>query len=277
MRRAVRGFATFVATVLIAGFLSAALVRYSPGFGANDCDWDPSISRETCLAMSSKAAPVSLPVFYVRYLRGAVSGNFGVSESLQQPVAELLRDRIAISSRTLLWGILGGLTLGGLLAWLAVWPRVPVLEGISVASSGLLLALPPAVVALFLFFRDWPLWLGIALALVPRVFGTARAVLEDFYGSPALLAARARGVGIVRLAGRYVVGPAGGQFVALAGVAVVLAFGFLIPVEALCDVPGVGQLVWLAAVKRDLPLLSGLALVVAGLVGGVQWLGETVE
>lgn len=266
---------TAVATVLIVGFLAAALVRYSPGFGLQGCEFDTSISADTCEAMRRKyESENSLARFYVRYLAGAIQGDFGESQALQRPVSELLRDRLPISAPLLLWGTTGGLALGALLAWVAVWPRRKLLQVPAVATSGLLLAIPPAVLALFLFFRAWPLWAGIALALMPRVFGTLRTLLEDFYVSPSLLAARARGVSSARLAFRYVLGPAAPQLAALAGVAVVIAFGLMIPIEALCDVPGIGQLTWIAAGKRDLPLLSAMALIIATLVASVQWLGD---
>ena len=49
---------------------------------------------------------------------------------------------------------------------------------------------------------------------------------------------------------------------ALAGVSVSISFGAAIPVEALCDLPGVGQLAWKAAMARDLPLLVTIAFLV---------------
>lgn len=272
------GLMNVVLTVVVGGFLAAALVRYSPGFDVDENAWNPRISASTLATMHSRReAENSLPRFYLRYLSKAVQGDFGISESLRLPVSELLRDRGPVSAPLLLWGTLGGLSLGGLLAWVAVWPRRLPLEIAAVSASGLLLAIPPAVLALFFFFRELPLWLGVALALMPRVFGTARAVLEDFFASPALLAARARGVGSARLAMAYVVGPAAPRLAALTGVAVVTAFGSLIPIEALCDVPGIGQLAWKAAVSRDLTLLSALALIVTFLVASVQWLGDLAE
>ena len=39
-----------------------------------------------------------------------------------------------------------------------------------------------------------------------------------------------------------------------------MAFGVTIPVETVCNLPGVGQLAWLAAQKRDLPVLTGMTL-----------------
>ena len=41
-----------------------------------------------------------------------------------------------------------------------------------------------------------------------------------------------------------------------------LAVGAAIPVEALCGIPGVGQLAWHSALARDLPLLTSVSFVV---------------
>ena len=57
----------------------------------------------------------------------------------------------------------------------------------------------------------------------------------------------------------------GWTLVALAGVSVTLAFTASIPIEVICDSPGVGQLAWLAAMGRDLPLLVNITLIVTGI------------
>ena len=50
---------------------------------------------------------------------------------------------------------------------------------------------------------------------------------------------------------------------ASAGVTVSIAFGAAIPVEVVCDYPGLGQLAWKAALARDVPLLVNLTLIIA--------------
>jgi peptide/nickel transport system permease protein len=42
-----------------------------------------------------------------------------------------------------------------------------------------------------------------------------------------------------------------------------IAFGAAIPIEALCDSPGLGQLAWQAALNRDLPLIVNVTLIVS--------------
>ena len=44
-----------------------------------------------------------------------------------------------------------------------------------------------------------------------------------------------------------------------------LAFSVAVPVETVCNLPGAGQLAWLAAQKRDLPVLTGLTLALLAL------------
>jgi ABC-type dipeptide/oligopeptide/nickel transport system permease component len=60
----------------------------------------------------------------------------------------------------------------------------------------------------------------------------------------------------------HVVRPVGPQLFAVAGISASLAFGASIPVEVICDVPGIGQLVWKAALGRDLPLLVTITMLV---------------
>jgi peptide/nickel transport system permease protein len=263
--------------VFVGGFAAAALVRFSPGFDVDENSWNPKISAATLAAMhAERERESSLPRFYLNYLRAAAHGDLGQSDSLRQPVAELLRRRAPLTLGLVGWGTLGGMLLGGIFAWLAVWPRRTSLAVVAASTSGLLLAIPPAVLALAFFFAEAPLTLAVALAILPRVFGTMRALLDDLFASPSLLAARARGVGPLALARRYVMGPAMSRLAALAGVALVLAFGVAIPIEALCDVPGVGQLAWKAALARDLPLLCGLALIITFIVASVQSLGDMI-
>jgi peptide/nickel transport system permease protein len=278
VRSAVASLLNLAVVVFVGGFAAAALVRFSPGFDVDENSWNPKISAATLETMhAARERENRLPRFYLHYLRAAARGDFGESDSLRQPVAELLRRRAPVTLALVGWGTAAGLLLGGLLAWLAVWPRRASLGIAASATSGLLLAIPPAVLALAFFFAEAPLAWAVALTVVPRVFGTLRAMLGDLLASPSLLAARARGVGRAALARRYVLGPAAPRLVSLAGVALVLAFGSAIPIEALCDVPGIGQLAWKAALARDLPLLCGLALIVTFIVAFMQSLTEAVE
>jgi len=60
----------------------------------------------------------------------------------------------------------------------------------------------------------------------------------------------------------------------LLGVSLSLAFGAAIPIEALCDSPGVGQLAWQAALNRDLPLMMTLTMAITMVTVAANWLSS---
>jgi peptide/nickel transport system permease protein len=77
-----------------------------------------------------------------------------------------------------------------------------------------------------------------------------------------VLTARAKGLGGFRLLLWHILPVTAPQLLALAGVSVSLAFAAAIPVEVVCDLPGIGQLAWKAALGRDLELLVNLTMIV---------------
>jgi len=107
-----------------------------------------------------------------------------------------------------------------------------------------------------------PVFVAIGVVTFPKIFRYLRNVLNHAYEQPYILAARARGIGQARLLLRHVLPLAAPPIAGLLGVSISMAFGAAIPIEALCDSPGIGQLAWLAALNRDLPLIMNLTLVV---------------
>lgn len=258
------GAAIRLALIVLVGVLAcAALVRYSPGFESEEADIDARVSRETALAIHERAGTAeSFPKYAADYFLRALHGDLGVSRAFNSPVADLLRDRAPISLALIVSGIAVAWAAGLALAWFAVWQPAKGIRPLAEAVAGISLAIPAPVIAIAFFLAGAPLSAALALAILPRIFGTIRELLEDVSRSPALISARARGLSRSAVAIRYVALPIAPQLAALFGVSLVMAFGSAIPVEALCDVPGIGQLAWRAALGRDLPLLCGLAMAI---------------
>jgi peptide/nickel transport system permease protein len=118
------------------------------------------------------------------------------------------------------------------------------------------------VLALLSVLWNLPGALAIALIIFPRDYRYTRNLLDKAYSLPHIITARAKGVSQARILLWHVVPVVGPQLLALAGVSVSLALGAAIPVEALCGLPGIGQLAWQAALARDLPLLMNITVVV---------------
>ena len=81
----------------------------------------------------------------------------------------------------------------------------------------------------------------------------------------------------VRILAFHVAPPVLPELLALGGISVSMALGSMVPVEALCDSPGVGQLVWQAAMARDLPVLVNVTLLLAAFTIGANLLADTAR
>jgi len=263
LQRIARHLASIAALVLLGGLLSATFVRLAPGFDADERELDPSLSAESLGALrAQRAAEHNILRFYVRYLRGAMHGDLGTSHALGQPVKDLLRERWPVTLRVGGVGLLLGWLLASTLAFTGCLWRHPVCEILGTTASGAFLCIPAAVLALVSVILNAPGYLAIAFIIFPKIYRYSHNLLRKAYALPHITAARARGLGEVRILARHILPVAGPQMIALAGITVSLALGAAIPVESLCGLPGIGQLAWQAALSRDLPLLVNLTILV---------------
>ncbi len=216
---------------------------------------------------------------YLQFLARAVTGDLGISASFHRPVAALIAERLPETLASAGAGLGMGWVLGMLFAVAAALSR-PTFDICAGALAAFLLCLPSSVLALGMGLSGRldgkrAAAAVIALVIFPRVFRYARAILGRVAGAPHVLMARARGVGTTRLVWAHLLRPCAPAMLALLGVSVSVAFGAAIPIEVLCDSPGIGQLAWQAALKRDLPLLVDITLLVS-LVAGISGLAAEI-
>lgn len=250
-------------TVLIGAFVAALLVRMAPGFDTDESQLDSRLSRQTVEALrASREQNRNIGRFYVHYLGAALSGDLGQSQLLNRPVRQLMAERIPVTARLVGGGVLLGWMIALAIAFAgALIPRTG-FDVASVTLAGGLLCIPSAVLALAFVIWRAPAFFAIALVVFPKVFSVTRNLLQQSYELPHVLTARAKGISELRVLVWHVLPVSAAQMTALAGVSVSLALGASIPVEALCAIPGIGQLAWQAAMGRDLPLLVALTVVV---------------
>jgi peptide/nickel transport system permease protein len=141
-------------------------------------------------------------------------------------------------------------------------------------AAGVGICFPAGVVAVLLLYAGAGPAAGLALILSPRLFRYVRNLLAAASEKPHVWAARARGAGPAVLLFRHVGLPVVPELLTLLGVSVGMALGTIIPVEALCDSPGLGQLVWQSAMARDLPVLIHLTAMLAVLVCGANLVSD---
>jgi peptide/nickel transport system permease protein len=184
------------------------------------------------------------------------------SQWLQRPIASLIRERFPITARSVLLGVLFAwitaltFSIGSLFFFGALF------DVAGTFASGLLISIPAAVIAMFSIYLGAPVFAAIAVVTFPKLFRYLQNLLTHANDQPHILAARARGIGQAAIVFRHVVPSAAPAIFALLGMSLSIAFGAAIPIEALCDSPGIGQLAWQAALNRDLPLITNLTLLI---------------
>ena len=246
---------------LAGGFLALALTRLAPG--VDEREMDTRLGEESRAAIrQSHEAERNIFHFSWAWLRGAVHGDLGVSQAMNRPVTELLGERLPVTARLLGWGLTTGWTLGLGFAAPLVFLRGRGYDLGASAVAALFLCVPAAVLALLFVLLRAPAALALGLLIFPKVFRYARTLLLQSAALPHVLTARAKGLGNLRVFLWHYLPPAAGQWLALLAVSVALALSAAVPVEVVCDLPGIGQLAWKAALARDLYLLVCLTGIV---------------
>ena len=229
--------------VAAAGLGCGLLVYFAPGTGVDERELDRRLSEDSIREIRSSKGN----------LWRSLSG-FAYSESNHAPIAGLIADRAPETLREIAVGLAGGWLLGLALA-------IPK-RGFSLLA-GLLLSIPTALIAYFCVAAGAKSILVLVVVLTPRIFRFARNLIVQAYTALYVDMARARGITETRILFAHVLPSISPQLLALAAASASMAIGAAIPIEAICDVPGLGRLAWNAAMARDLPLLVNLTMLMA--------------
>jgi peptide/nickel transport system permease protein len=105
------------AVMLMASFAGAMLMRVAPGFTSDDQELNSSLSAQSISAIRhARMADANIPQFYAQYLLSLLKGDLGTSRSLNQPVKDLLRERLPVTLANLAFALALGWLLGLALA-----------------------------------------------------------------------------------------------------------------------------------------------------------------
>jgi peptide/nickel transport system permease protein len=252
-----------VGIMLMASFAGAMLMRIAPGFASDDQELNSGLSTESIQAVrQARQADANIPKFYAQYLASIVKGDLGTSRSLNQPVKDLLRERLPVTLFNLAFALAVGWLLGLALAIAAQIFHWPVLKFLANGLSGTFISTPAAALALIFLLLRFPPAFAAALLVFPKIYRYTQNLLEQSSAMPHVLTARAKGAGPLRVLAWHIAPIALPQLIALVGVSISIGIGVLLPIEVVSDVAGIGQLAWHAAQSRDLALLVNLTMVV---------------
>jgi glutathione transport system permease protein len=268
----------FVPTMLLVASLVFLYVHLLPGDPARLAA-GPDANPETVeLIRQDLGLDRSWPEQFVRFIRGAVQGDFGKSLRTKRPVAAEIASRFMptfwLTLTSMTWAVLFGLVIGIVSA--ANRNKWPDRLGMTLAVTGIsfpAFALGMVLMQIFSVQLGWlptvgadtwrhyilpSLTLGAAVAAIMARF--TRSSFVDILGDDFIRTARAKGLPESTVVLKHGLRNALIPVVTMMG----LQFGFLlggsIVVEVVFNWPGLGRLLVDAVDMRDYPVIQALVL-----------------
>jgi len=262
----------FILTLGIAYLLLTALLWHAPGRDLDESLWGQSAASTNEPTARRWTSYLEFSGWYAGEL---AHGRPGQSVQYGTPVRDLITERAPVT--------LSHAWRGFAAAWLATflagilahfWPAA---GRIALGAGSLLLSLPAAFVVLTLVLGGAAPWVGLAACVWPKAFSYWATLLQMARRRNHVLSLLAQGAGPWRVQWHAIWWPHARQFLGLLAVSVPIILGALIPVEVLCDEPGLGQLAWRAVAGRDLPLLTTLTLLFTAVTCGMSLLADSLQ
>jgi peptide/nickel transport system permease protein len=257
---------------------------------------DQATTSDIAQAREQYGLDKPLPIQFALWVQELLHGNLGQSIFLQRPVAQALLERAEPTLFLALFAVAIAAAIGvpcGMAA--AIWrgsAADQALSGLAMLGASIpsfwmgLLLIQLFAVHLGWFpasgYGDPGMALGQRLyhlalpALVLGVLNSAliirftRASMLDILGEDYVRTARAKGLSESRVMVNHVLRNALVPIITVLGLTMALMIGGTVVTETVFNLPGVGNLVVRAVLRRDYPVIQGTLLVIAGIYVGIN-------
>lgn len=219
---------------------------------------------------------------YVRYLRGVVEGNFGLSFLERRPVADIVAERIGPSLQLLASSLALTLIVSLPLGVLAALYRKSWVGSAIMTLAFVGYAVPNFIIAIFmilLFAFTWNLLpvvgngspahfimptIAMSGVLIAALTRFTRNAMLDVLGQDFMRTARAKGLPESVVVLKHGLRNASVTILSVLGLQIAgLAAAGNVVVEAIFSWPGIGELLVASAIQRDYPVLQFGVITVA--------------
>ncbi len=288
----VRKLAGVLVTLLLVSIVTFAVFQILPGDPATvilGVDADP-VQLERLRESMGTDKPLSLR--FLNWIAGALRGDLGISYRYQKPVAELIAGGLSATASLALFSLvltaLIGLPVG---IWLAHHGKKAYAAPVTFLFQ-LGLSMPAFCVSIVLIeiFSVQLKWLpsmdfvpwsespaeclkGLLLPSLAIAFGSSavliryvRASVSRQEGEDYVRTAKSKGLTHSKILRRHVLRNSLIPALTIFGMTVADVLGGSIIIENVFSLPGIGKLIATSISTRDLPLIQGLVLYLAGLV-----------
>ena len=279
-----RRIVVFVPTLFITLTLIFVLTRMLPGSPVASLLGTQSVNA-AMLDEVSQQLGLDRPILvqYFEWLPRILTGDFGQSLFFSKPVAEVLFDRFPVTLSLTVFALLVTIAIGIPLGILSAVKRGSFLDYLGNVLSSIGMALPPfwlGFILILVFAVDlkwlpssgyrpiemgfWP-WLSrlilptIALSLsqIGLIIRMTRSTMLEVLESEYVGMARAKGMPESIVIIRHALRNAMVQIVTAIGLLFALGLGGSVIIEQVFALPGLGELITTAAIRRDYATLEG--------------------
>jgi peptide/nickel transport system permease protein len=284
-----------LAGMLVVMFIVATMVffltRLAPGDPASLMLGDQATVEDVAELRRVYGLDKPILVQYALWLKEVARGNLGQSIFLQRPVLQAIIERTEPTFFLALFSILVASLIGipaGIVS--AVWRGRKIDQLVS--GGAMLAASIPSFWLGLIFIQVFAVrigWFPVAgygdpgasfasrlyhLALPATVLGIVnsalitrftRASMLDVLSEDFVRTARAKGLGEDRVVLRHALGNALVPIITVVGLTTALLVGGAIVTETVFALPGIGNLVVSAVLRRDYPVIQGALIVIAGI------------
>ena len=279
-----------LAVMAIVATLVFVLVRIVPGDPAAAMLGPDADAADVAVVRTRLGLDQTIPAQYVRFLRDLARGDLGQSIFLGRPVVQALAERVEPTLCLTVMAVLIAGLIGVPAGIVAAVSRGSVLDRLLRGSAMLAASLPSFWLGLLCIrvFSVWLDWFPVAgygdpgagflvrlghLALPACVLGVissalitrfVRSSMLDVLGDDYVRTARAKGLAERRVILRHALANALIPILTVVGLTLALLLAGAVVIETVFGLPGVGNLVVSAVLRRDYPVIQGALLAVAG-------------
>ncbi len=288
LARRLIGMAVVIFLVLTIAFF---IVRLAPGDPAA-LMLGPEATAEDAAELRQQLG-LDQPIFvqYLKFLGNAVRGDLGTSIFFKQPVTQVLLGRAEPTVFLSLFSLTIALIIAVPIGNYAAYRRGSFLDQASISTAMLAASVPSFWTGLMLqrylatdlgWFPasgyggpDADFWERMRHLLLPSivlgivnsalVLRFTRASMLDILGEDYIRTARSKGMGEARVVLRHALKNAAIPIITVIGLTFALLVSGAVVTERVFNIPGMGNLVVSAVLRRDYPVIQGTLIVVASL------------
>lgn len=294
--------ASLVPTMLLVTMGVFLMIHVAPGSPAEVMLGESATPERIRVLNDSLGLNDPLPTQYLHWMTAALQGDLGTSLYSRTSVTEVVLGRLPVTLALACGAVLLSLVLGIAIGWRSAMSPGGVVDRLLGGFAAVALAIPSFWLGLVLLYvfavsagwfpvagyrrfeispSAWAMSLvlpvvALGLHSVAAVAKQSRTALLEVLDRPFVRSARARGLSAKRVVWRHAWPSAAAPVIAVVGLQFATMIGGAVVVEQIFSLPGIGSLAVTSTLRRDLPVVQGIAIVSAAVVLLVNLIADVV-